>query len=50
MTVTNQPAYSALLLEERPHVFGTTDDNEQALRRIDDSCVVRPVAGRNGDA
>jgi len=36
VTVTNQPAYSALLLEERPHVIRTADDNVQVLRRIDE--------------
>ena len=36
MTVTDQPAYSALLLEERPHVIRTAADNARALTRIDE--------------
>jgi HTH-type transcriptional regulator/antitoxin HigA len=36
MTVTDQPAYSALLLEERPHVIRTAADNTRALARIDE--------------
>jgi HTH-type transcriptional regulator/antitoxin HigA len=36
MTVVDQPAYSALLLEERPHVIRTAADNARALRRIDE--------------
>jgi len=36
MTVIDQPAYSALLLEERPHVIRTAADNARALHRIDD--------------
>jgi HTH-type transcriptional regulator/antitoxin HigA len=36
MTVINQPAYSALLLEERPHVIRTAADNARALLRIDE--------------
>ena len=36
MTVIDEPAYSALLVEERPHVIRTAADNARALRRIDE--------------
>ncbi len=35
MTLVDGPAYSALLMEERPHVIRTVKDNARALRRID---------------
>jgi HTH-type transcriptional regulator/antitoxin HigA len=36
MTVIEEPTYAALLVEERPHVIRTDEDNARALRRIDE--------------
>jgi HTH-type transcriptional regulator/antitoxin HigA len=35
MKAINDPVYSALLVEARPHVIRTDEDNARALRRID---------------
>lgn len=36
MTVIDEPTYAALLVEERPHVIRTDEDNARALQRIDE--------------